>query len=320
MWLSKKDVESILDIGMALKAVEQAFLMHGLRKVQMPSKIYLYFPKGDLRAMPAYLEETNISGVKVVNVHPHNHTRSLPSVMAIVELVDPDTGIPLALMDGTYLTDMRTGAAGGIAVKYLARKNSSIVGMIGTGNQARTQLMAISHFIDIEEVRITSKSGRSERSFKEYIEKVVDADIHSYPVERVCDCDILVTTTPVRKPVVMDEWIQEGTHINAIGADAKGKQELDPLLLRRAKVVVDDIHQASHSGEINVPLEKGIISMEDIYGEIGEIVSGAKPGRENEEEITIFDSTGLAVQDVATAYEIYKKAIERGAGSRLEFI
>jgi len=320
LWLDGEEVKSLLDMKTAITAVEKAFFMHGLKKVQMPSKIYLYFPKGDLRTMPAYLEELGISGVKIVNVHPENFKKGLPSVMAIVELVDPETGEPLALMDGTYLTDMRTGAAGGLAVRYLARKDSSVVGMIGTGSQARTQLMAISEVITLEEVRIYSRKESSQDRFIEDMEKMLDINIKKMPIQKVCECDILVTTTPSRKPVVKNEWVSEGIHINAIGADARGKQELDPMILRRAKIVVDDIEQASHSGEINVPLERGVISREDIYGEIGEIVAGIKPGRESEEEITVFDSTGLAVQDVSTAFEVYNKAKNKKAGLYLPYI
>ena len=320
LWLDRKDVESLLDMKIAISAVERSFFMHGLKKVQMPPKIYLYFPHGDLRAMPAYLEELGISGVKIVNVHPENYLRDLPSVMAIVELVNPETGEPVALMDGTYLTDMRTGAAGGIAVRYLARKDSGVIGMIGTGNQARTQLQAIAEVIEIDEVRIYSKTESSQDRFIRDMEDKIGVEIKKKRIEKVCECDILVTTTPSRKPVVKNEWITGGTHINAIGADAKGKQELDPMILRRAKIIVDDIEQASHSGEINVPLEKGIISIEDIYCELGEIVAGIKPGRENEEEITVFDSTGLAVQDVSTAFEVYDKAKDKKVGVYLSYI
>ncbi|MEM2679373.1 MAG: hypothetical protein QXU01_03020, partial [Candidatus Hadarchaeales archaeon] len=134
----------------------------------------------------------------------------------------------------------------------------------------------------------------------------------------VRNADIVITTTPSRKPIVMNEWITEGVHINAIGADAPGKQELDPAILRRAKVVVDDIEQASHSGEINVPISQGLFKKSQIYAELGEIVTGRKPGRESKDEITVFDSTGLAVQDIATDWLVYRKALERGIGREME--
>jgi len=137
-------------------------------------------------------------------------------------------------------------------------------------------------------------------------------------VEEVYDYDILVTTTPVRSPVVKSEWVKEGTHINARGADAKGNQELDSQLMALAKIVVDDIVQASHSGEVNVPLSSGVISTGDIHCELGEVIAGTKPGREGDDEITIFDSTGLAIQDLATVNLVYERAVEMGIWSRLE--
>ena len=134
----------------------------------------------------------------------------------------------------------------------------------------------------------------------------------------MCDCDILVTTTPSREPIVMDDWILEGTHINAIGADAPGKEELDPLILKRAKIIVDDIQQASHSGEVNVPISNGSLLVNDIFGELGEVLTGKKKARTNDSDITVFDSTGLAIQDVATADMVYRKALKANMGVKLQ--
>ncbi len=321
LWLNRKEVESLLDMKGTIKVVEEAFRQHGLKKVQMPAKLYLYFKKhnGDLRTMPAYLEEQDISGVKIVNVHPDNPRKGFPTVMALVVLNSTETGAPIAVMDGTYLTDMRTGAGGGIAVKYLARKNAKSVGFVGTGNQARTQLLGINELIEIEEVKATSTSEKSTLSFKEEMEKVVDCEIvPKKSIREVCDCDILVTTTPSREPIVMSEWIAEGTHINAIGADAPGKEELDPEILKRARVVVDDVPQASHSGEVNVPLSKKLISEKDICCELGEVVAGKKKARTKDSDITVFDSTGLAIQDVATANMVYQKALAKKIGIKLQ--
>ncbi|MFZ2411359.1 MAG: alanine dehydrogenase [Candidatus Methanoperedens sp.] len=321
LWLNRKEVESLLDMKGTLRVVEEAFRQHGLRKVQMPPKLYLYFKKhnGDLRAMPAYLEEQDITGVKIVNVHPDNPKKGLPTVMALVILNSTETGAPIAVMDGTYLTDMRTGAAGGVAVKYLARKNAKTVGFVGTGNQARTQLMAINEIIDIEEVKITSVSEKSNINFKAEMEKKLDCDIFiKKSIREVCECDILVTTTPSREPIVKNEWIAEGIHINAIGADAAGKEELDPAILKRAKVVVDDIPQASHSGEVNVPLSKKLISEKDICCELGEVIAGNKKARTKDSDITVFDSTGLAIQDVATANLVYQMALKENMGIKLQ--
>ncbi len=321
LWLDQSDVKSVLDMSSTLSAVESGFREHGLKKVQMPPKSYLYFTEhnGDLRTMPSFMEEQDISGVKIVNVHPDNREKGLPTVMAVVVLNSTETGAPLAVMDGSYLTDMRTGAAGGVATKYLARKDSRVVGMVGVGDQARTQLLAISEVMDIDEVKITSRKPSSCDSFEKEMKQAVNCDFsRKSSIEDVCDCDVLVTTTPVRSPVIRSEWVRDGTHINAIGADAMGKQELESSLLKRSKVIVDDIIQASHSGEVNVPISSGVFSEAEIYAELGEIVAGTKPGRESDEEITIFDSTGLAVQDLVTANMVYEKALEKGIGRKLE--
>lgn len=162
----------------------------------------------------------------------------------------------------------------------------------------------------------------SRENFVEDMEEKVDMELRAVESgrEAVEAADIIVTTTPVRSPIVKDEWISEGTHINAIGADAKGKQELEVEILKRSKIVLDDWSQASHSGEINVPISEGVLSEDDIYADIGEIVTGKKKGRTSEEEITIFDSTGLAVQDVATAWRIYEEALDNEAGIEIDLL
>ncbi|MEM2250966.1 MAG: alanine dehydrogenase [Candidatus Hadarchaeales archaeon] len=321
--LTKSEVESLLSMKETIEAVEEAFREKGMGKVQMPPKSYVFFKEfnGDFRVMPAYLESIGAAGVKIVNAHPDNPRKyGLPTVMAIIVLIDPKTGTPLAVMDGTTITNMRTGAAGAVAVKYLARKDSRIIAMVGAGVQARTQLLAISEIMKIEEVRVNDVRREKAEEYCREMEKKIDADFIVFDdTERaVRNADIVITTTPSRKPIVMNEWITEGVHINAIGADAPGKQELDPAILRRAKVVVDDIEQASHSGEINVPISQGLFKKSQIYAELGEIVTGRKPGRESKDEITVFDSTGLAVQDIATDWLVYRKALERGIGREME--
>ncbi len=321
LWLNRQEVESLLDMKGTLMVVEEAFRQHGLKKVQMPPKIYLYFKNhnGDLRTMPAYLEEQDITGVKIVNVHPDNPKKGLPTVMALVILNSTKTGAPVAIMDGTYLTDMRTGAAGGVAVKYLARKNAKTVGFVGAGNQAKTQLLGIKEVVDIEEIKVTSNSEKGTLAFKNEMEKIISCDIiPKKSIKEVCNCDIVVTTTPSREPLVKNEWISDGTHINAIGADAPGKEELDPEILKRSKVVVDDIPQASHSGEVNVPISENLFSVKDICCQLGEVIAGKKKGRTKDSDITVFDSTGLAIQDVATANMVYQKALRANIGIKLK--
>lgn len=321
LWLSEDDVKSILNMDDTIAAVERAFMDHGLGKTQMPPKLYLYFPKydGDLRTMPAYLEGIDSAGVKIVNVHPKNSGKGLPTVMALLVLNSPETGAPIAVMGATHLTSMRTGAAGAIAAKLLARPESKIVGMVGAGAQARTQLLALSRVFKIEKVIVSNRSIDSSKEFVRDVRAFLECDYHPTIDRReACDCDILITTTPVRSPVVKDAWVKSGTHINAIGADAKGKQELESTLTKRAKVVVDDLSQAVHSGEVNVPISEGVLKAEEIYAQIGEIVAGRKPGRISDDEITIFDSTGLAIQDVSTGAAVYRRAVDAGKGIRLK--
>lgn len=279
------------------QAVEAAFAEHGLGNVQMPPKVYVTFPHGDFRTMPAYIPSQHVAGVKIVNVHPANPKRDLPTVMALTVILDVDTGKPEAILNATRLTDLRTGSAGAVAAKYLAPKKSIVLGIIGSGRQAAAQVAAISQELEVTGVKVWSR--REEHSLA-LCREFPDLDCRAVPVREACDCDVLVTTTPSRTPVVMAEWVREGTHINAIGADAPGKQELDPSILRRALVFVDDPAQAIHSGEVNVPIRDGLYSAGEIAGTLGEVVLGRKK-RNSPDQITVFDSTGLGIQDLAIA-------------------
>lgn len=322
LWLSEDDVKALLNMDEAIAAVGKAFHDHGLGQTQMPPKSYLHFSKydGDLRTMPAYLEAESQAGVKIVNVHAKNPDVGLPTVMALLTLVSPRTGAPLAIMGATYLTAIRTGAAGAVAAGLLARRGSRIVGMIGAGVQAKAQLLGLSRRFEIEQVKIFDMSLDKARHLKESCQEFLQCEyaIAKSP-EEACSCDILVTTTPSRKPVVKVDWISPGTHINAIGADARGKQELESDLTRKAKVFVDDMVQATHSGEVNVPISEGLLSPNEIFAEIGEVLAGKKPGREDLREITVFDSTGLGIQDVAVGFAVYGKALQAGRGTKLSF-
>jgi len=326
--LTEKDVEQLLSIDEVMEVVESAFTEKGLDRVQMPAKLYLFYGKyvGDLRAMPSYLERLDVSAVKVVNVHPENPKKhGLPTVMAIIILVNPKNGAPLAIMGGARVTSMRTGAAGGVAAKYLARKDSKVVGLVGAGAQARTQLTALlSLYGKLEEVRVWSRTEKTRDAYVTEVEAAGGKIARMVSVksveEAVEGADIVVTTTPSRKPLVSGEWIRPGMHFNCIGADAPGKEELDPAILKRAKIVIDNWEQASHSGEINVPLAEGIITKRDVWGEIGEVVAGLKPGRTSSNEITVFTSTGLAIQDAVTAELAYKKALAKKVGRFVEIM
>ena len=322
--LTEQDVHKLLRMDEVMEVVELAFKEKGLGQVEMPPKQYLFYRKhkGDLRIMPSYLKKSDVSAVKIVNVHPDNPAKyKLPTVMATIILVDPKSNEPLAIMGGGWITTMRTGAAGGIAAKYLARADSKVIGIVGAGVQGRTQLMALNEVLKgIEEVRVTDTERVSREKYAEEMSE--NLGLYVTAVSNVKDtvrgADVVATVTPTRGPLIESWFVGLGTHINAIGADAPGKQELDSELLKRAKIVIDDWEQASHSGEINVPLAEGTITKEDIWGEIGEIVAGLKPGRASPYEITVFDSTGLAIQDVATAKLVYDQALAKNMGQIIE--
>ncbi|KQC07626.1 MAG: alanine dehydrogenase [Methanolinea sp. SDB] len=300
-----------LDISEVNDAIEEAFAEHGRGNVQMPPKLYVHLEHGDFRTMPAYIPSLDIAGVKIVNVHPENPGIGLPTVMALTILLDIDTGRPEAILNATELTNMRTGAAGAVAAKYLAPTSHATLGLVGSGSQAIAQVNAISREIDVDKVLVWSRNEKNAADFCRYFP---DIDCTSAGLSRVCEADIVVTTTPTRKPLIKDEWIGEGTHINAIGADAPGKQELDPAILARAEVFVDDPAQAVHSGEINVPISQGLYHEERIKGTLGEVVIGKKK-RTSRNEITVFDSTGLAIQDLAIA----KVVIRKGGDLKIDF-
>ena len=325
--LTDREVRGLLNMEEVMGAVELAFKEKGLGRAQMPAKLYLFYEKygGDLRAMPSYLEALDISAVKIVNVHPDNRAkRGLPTVMATIILIDPGSGFPMAIMGGTAITDFRTGAAGGVAAKYLANPDPKVIALVGAGAQAKTQLMALLALYRDFEVRAWSRSDSTREAFLAEMGPLCEgrARLRGFDdlEKAVRGADIIVTTTPSREPLVADEWVSNGAHINCIGADAPGKQELDPAILKRSKIIVDDWEQASHSGEINVPISKGLLSKGDVWAELGEVVAGLKPGRESKRELTVFVSTGLAVQDAVTAALVYRKASERGLGRMIPLV
>ena len=313
--LTQSDVRTLVEMNSAVVAIEAAFEAHGRNETQMPPKVYLDLPEfdGDFRAMPSYFG--NSAGVKWVNSHPSNPKRyDLPSVLGMYILSDPASALPLAVMDATLLTAIRTGAAAAVATKYLARPDSRTVGFIGSGVQARTLLSALEAvFDDLVVVAADASNEAAEHFATETGGTVGD-------LATAAACDIVCTATPVREPIVRREWVKPGCHINAMGADAHGKQELDPQILLDSRVVIDDWVQACGSGEVNVPLDTGIMSRDHIHAALGEVVVGLKTGREASDEITVFDSTGLAVQDLALARVIYERAKRTGVGLEVDFV
>ncbi len=326
--LNKSNVEELIKMDEVIRSVETAFAEEANFNVDMPAKKYLYFNQncekspGDLRIMPCSVIGS-VAGVKAVNVHPENPERfNLPTVMAVIELIDPDNGYPLAILDGTSITNMRTGAAAGVATKYLAREDSENIGFVGSGVQALLSFLALNEVMEIKEIKISSRTLETRENLASMIRENYEINVKAVETvkEAVNGMDIVTTTTPSRTPLVLSKWIDDGTHVNAMGADAPGKQELDTKLILKSKIIIDDWEQASHSGEINVPLSEGILRKGDIHAKLGDVIIKNKMGRSNDREITIFDSTGLAVQDIATAWTVYEKALKMGIGYKMDLM
>ena len=313
--LDRNAVKALMRMVDVINVVEEAFRMCGEGRGKMPAKVYLSLEEGDFRAMPAALP--GCAGVKWVNVHPRNPTLGLPSVMAVLIYSDPGTGYPLAIMDATEITAYRTGAAAAIASKYLARRGPHTMGVIGAGYQAYTQILGHAELFSPISIKAFDISKAAVDRLGHSLPQI---SIRSCSIQEAAASDIVCTLTPSRSPIVKKEWITPGTHINAVGADAPGKQELDPSLLKDAIVVVDDLTQASHSGEINVPIEKGLYSVNEVYGTLAEVIVGKKKGRIDSKAITVFDSTGIAVEDIAVARLLFEKAQQAGGYPSIDMV
>jgi len=313
--LDRNAVSNLMNMSGIIRVVEEAFRIWGEGKGNMPAKAYLLVDHGDFRAMPAALP--GCAGMKWVNAHPHNSSRNLPSVMAVIIYNDPETGYPLAIMDGTEITAYRTGAAAAIASKYLARQDSNTLGIVGAGCQAYTQIRAHAELFNLSSINVfdvsTAAVDKLIRSFPGYSIKICS-------LEEAAASDIVCTLTPSREPIIKKEWIMAGTHVNAVGADAEGKEELEPSILKEAIVVVDDVRQATIGGEINVPIKKGIFAVDEVYGTLAELVVGNKKGREDNKAITVFDSTGIAIEDIAVAKLIFEKAQQIGGYPSIDLV
>jgi alanine dehydrogenase len=313
--LDRNAIKTLIKMSDVISVVEDALRMCGEGKGKMPPKVYLAVERGDFRAMPAALP--GCAGVKWVNVHPQNPSYGLPSIMAILIYNDPETGYPLAIMDATEITAYRTGATAAIASKYLARQNAHTIGIVGAGFQAHTQILAHAELFNPISINAFDIS-------KAAVDRLMNAfsqfSIRNCSIQEAVASDIVCTLTPSRSPIVKKEWIAAGTHINAVGADAPGKQELDPLILKEAIVVVDDLKQASSSGEINVPIQKGVYSIGEVYGTLAELVVGKKKGRPDNKAITVFDSTGIAVEDIAVAKLLFEKARQVGGYPSMDLV
>lgn len=324
--LSRSDMIGLVTAAEYVACVEQAYRMHGEGRYYMDPKGHIVLDKypGEWEAMPSYIEEPEAAACKWVSIRERNREKfDLPTVFSILIYTHPETGFPLAICDGSYHTVMRTGAAAAVSAKFMARKNSKRLAIVGAGHMASGTLATCNEVFKWQEVRTWSRTQKTLDAFlKEEQPKYKNFEIRvSTDLEStVRAADVVVTVTPARGPIVMNEWIARGTHIAAVGADKAGDQELDPKIVQRARIFVDDIRQCRTDGEINVPLRQGLIEEKDIAGEIGEIVTGRKPGRTSDKEITLFDSTGIALQDSATVPLEYERAIASGVGVEKKMI
>ena len=310
--LRKADVESLLPMKDCLEAVEKSFRAYGRpgKDWYVPPKMHADIIDGKHASMMAYIKEMGIS-YKIANLIDG-------SVTVNVILYDGETGKLLALLDGISITALRTGAIAGIGAKYLARKDSKVIGVIGTGIQGRTNVQAISELFDIEKVYAANRSAPSLSKYVNEMNRHYDFEVVSSTFEEASrEADILLTCTASTEPIVKKEWIDEGTHISAIGADWTGKQELEIDILKKGLIFTDSLEQCKVIGEVHKALNKGMLTLDDIKGNLSEVIRGEIDGRQSDQDITILDSTGVGFMDLASARMVYENALKLGAGEKV---
>lgn len=324
--LSGSDIQRALPMRACIEEMKAAFAQLSAGRATVPLRTHLPIPahQGMTLFMPAYLAQSGDLGAKIVSVFLGNLDRGLPTIHAVVVVLDATTGVPLALLDGTYLTALRTGAASGAATDLLARPDAEVVAIFGAGGQGRTQLEAVCSVRPIRRALVfDSNRSQAER----YVDEMrgrgaplpADISVADDPQEAARQADVICTATTSKTPVFSGANLRPGTHVNAVGAYTPEMQEIDVDTIRRAKVVVDSRDAAlSEAGDLIIPLKQGLITPAHVHAELGEVVAGLKPGRENEEDITFFKSVGVAVQDVAAACRALREAQERGLGTEVE--
>jgi len=324
--LSQTDVAQSITMPEAIKAVKKAYIQLSQGEAVLPLRTPLPVEEqeGITLFMPAYLVSSDSLGAKIVSVFPGNLKKGLPTIHAIVLLMDAETGKPTAVMDGTYLTALRTGAASGAATDLLARKDSRTAAIIGAGTQARTQLEGICAVRNIEAVYVFDNNLKTAESYvaettlrgKPFPKKITAVRSSS---EAVRNADVICTATTSSSPVFDDADVKPGAHINGIGSYTPDMQEIPEQTVIRSKVIVDSLSAClSEAGDLIIPMKKGLLSPSRIHGEIGKIASGHLPGRQSQDELTLFKSVGLAVQDMAVAELILIKAREQNRGKEVE--
>lgn len=316
--LTQGEVRKSLQMAEAIEAMREAFRQLSAGSVVVPLRLPLETRQGVTLFMPACLKETNEVGAKIVSVYACNRERGLPLIHAVVVVLDGETGVPLALMDGAYLTALRTGAASGLATQLLSRPESSVLAVFGAGVQARTQVEAMRAVRPIRKIRIISRSAESARRFAAELSGI-EVEMPDNRRATLRGADVVVAATTSRTPVFDGDDVEPGTHVNAIGSYKPEMQEVDARLVAKARIIVDSRQAAlQEAGDLMVPMRDGVISEECIVAELGEIVSGDKVGRSSPAEITLFKSVGNAAQDVAIAGCILRAAEKLGLGKTVE--
>ncbi len=321
--LNSSDIQRVLTMKEVIDVVEKGFVELAEGRVQMPPRQLMIEPekKGWVAVMSSYIKKLRALSTKVVTVYPENPNVNLPTTMATILLNDPETGIPLSVMDAGYLTALRTGAVGGVAAKYLARLDACTAGIFGAGVQARAQLESLCQVRAISEAYVCDVIHNTADRFAKDMHRKLGIKVVSVdrPEMAVKGCDIIVTASTSRTPVFEGRWLEPGTHINGIGSHMASTRELDTEAVKRSKVIVDLKKAAEREyGEILIPISEGAFTLEQLYGELGDIITGRKKGRTNNKEITFFKSGGLAIQDTAAAYLAYKNACKSGIGVEIK--
>jgi alanine dehydrogenase len=305
-FVTDEEVASALSMREVIEAVEMGFALYSLRKVRMPQRVRTDVPEhnGTILLMPCQVPELEVYSVKYVTVYPDNPSRGLPTIFAAMLISDPRTGEPKILAEARAATGMRTGAATAVSIKYLARRDSEELGIIGCGYQARWQLRAAVEVMRCTVVRAYDIIRQRAEEFAAEMSRELGLDVKVTETveELVRRSDVVITATTSKTPFVRREWVRPGTHFSAIGAFTPDMAELSADLVASSKVYVDSLEAAKEeAGDVIQAVAKGLMRWEDVKGEIGEVVAGLKKGREGEEEVTVFKSVGIAVQDAAVA-------------------
>ncbi len=321
--LRRNEIAKLLTMQECIAAVEHAFRLHGEKRAPAPGMLGLHAGEGAFHIKAGFLElECRYFAAKVNANYPGNGERfGLPTIQGVIVLCNAENGCPLAIMDSMEITARRTAAASAVAAKYLARPKSAILTMCGCGVQAYAQVRALNTVLPLRKVFAYDKNLERAVRFAQQIgsELNIEVSAESDLARVVGESDVCVTCTPSRTPVLMKAEVPKGMFVAAVGADHPEKQELDPALMAAATVVTDVTQQCAAIGDLHHAMVAGVMHSSDVHAELGEVVAGYKPGRRSLEEIIVFDSTGMALQDVAAAAVGYEKAIATGVGLRVDF-